>query len=334
VAEEFGTSGVEAQVGRVHLDKGQKVALTINYGNMGGGQPRAQLIWAKANNAPSPQAIAAAKNADVVIAVVGITSQLEGEEMPVNEPGFLGGDRTSLDLPEPEEVLIEAVAAAGKPLVVVLMNGSALGVNWAGAHANAILEAWYSGEEGGAAIAETLSGKNNPAGRLPVTFYTGVSQLPNFEDYSMEGRTYRYFRGKPLYPFGYGRSYTTFNYSDLSLPQTGVKAGDPVAADVTVTNTGKAAGDEVAELYLKFPPVKGAPLIALRGFQRLHLNPGESQKVHFELKTRDLSMVTDDGHPIIAGGDYTLSIGGGLPDTEAPGVTGHFQVEGRIDLPE
>ena len=134
----------------------------------------AELIWAKANNAPSPEAIAAAKNADAVIAVVGITSQLEGEEMPVSEPGFLGGDRTSIDLPQPEEELVEAVAATGKPLAVVLMNGSALAVNWINQHANAVLEAWYPGEEGGAAVAETLSGKNNPAGRLPVTFYNGV----------------------------------------------------------------------------------------------------------------------------------------------------------------
>jgi beta-glucosidase len=334
VAQEFRTHGVEAEVGRVHLEKGQKVALTVNYGNMGGGPPRAELIWAKVNRAPSPEAVAAAKNADVVIAVVGITSQLEGEEMPVNEPGFLGGDRTSIDLPEPEEVLIEAVAATGKPLVVVVMNGSALAVNWAGEHANAILEAWYSGEEGGAAVAGTLSGRNNPAGRLPVTFYRGISQLPNFEDYSMEVRTYRYFQGKPLYPFGYGLSYTTFSYSDLSLPLAAVNAGDPVGADVTVTNTGKVAGDEVVQLYLKFPPVKGAPRIALRGFQRLHLDPGASQKAHFELKNRDLGMVTEDGRPIIAGGDYTISIGGGQPDTGAPGKSGHFRIEGQVPLPE
>jgi beta-glucosidase len=334
VAEEFETHGVQAKLGRVHLDKGQKVELSVNYANMSGGPPRAQLIWARVNNAPSTEAVTAARNADVVIAVVGITSELEGEEMPVNEPGFLGGDRTSIDLPEPEEALIEAVTAAGKPLVIVLINGSALAANWASEHANAILEAWYSGEEGGAAIAETLSGKNNPAGRLPVTFYRNIRQLPNFENYSMEGRTYRYFQGKPLYPFGYGLSYTTFSYSELSLPQTEVNAGDPVGADVTVTNTGKVAGDEVVQLYLKFPPVKGAPLLALRGFQRIHLDPGASRKVHFELKNRDLGMVTEDGHPIIAGGDYTISIGGGQPDAGAPGVSGHFRVEGQIELPE
>jgi beta-glucosidase len=325
--------GAGAKLGRVHLEKGHKLALNVVYGSRNG-SPSAQLIWAKVNNAPSAEAIAAAKNADVVIAVVGITSELEGEEMPVSEPGFLGGDRTSIDLPEPEEALVEAVAATGKPLVVVLMNGSALGVNWINQHANAVLEAWYSGEEGGNAIADTLSGKNDPAGRLPVTFYKDVSQLPHFEDYSMANRTYRYFKGKPLYPFGYGLSYTTFSYSDLSLPKSTVNAGDPVAADVTVTNSGKVAGDEVVQLYLKFPPVAGAPDIALRGFERIHLDPGQSQKVHFDLKNRDLGMVTADGHPIIADGDYTVSIGGGQPDTGAPVVSGHFHVDGRLALPE
>ena len=250
----------------------------------------------------------------------------------MSQPGFLGGDRTSIDMPEPEEALVEAVAATGKPLVVVLMNGSALAVNWINQHANAVLEAWYSGEEGGAAIADTLSGKNDPAGRLPVTFYKDVSQLPKFEDYSMDNRTYRYFTGKPLYPFGYGLSYTTFSYSGLSVPQEPVHAGDPVLATVTVTNSGKMAGDEVVQLYLKFPSVAGAPRIALRGFQRIHLEPGQSQQVPFELKNRDLSMVTEAGQPIIAGGEYTLSIGGGQPDTGAPVVTGRFHVDGQIAL--
>jgi beta-glucosidase len=313
--------------------KGRKAELSLNYGNMTGA-PQLQLIWTKANDAPSPEAIVAAKNADAVIAVVGITSRLEGEEMPVNEPGFLGGDRTSIDLPQPEEELVEAVEATGKPLAVVLMNGSALAVNWINEHANAVLEAWYPGEEGGAAVAETLSGKSNPAGRLPVTFYTGINQLPNFEDYGMANRTYRYFNGKPLYPFGYGLSYTNFSYGDLHVPTQPVAAGQPVGADVTVTNTGKVAGDEVVQVYLKFPDVKGAPQIALRGFQRVHLEPGASQKVHFELKDRDLGMVTEDGNPIIAQGDYTISIGGCQPDTGTPVVTGRFHVEGQIDLPE
>jgi beta-glucosidase len=320
-------------VGRVHLEKGRKVALEISYGSRDG-RAQAELIWTKANNAPSPEAVAAAKNADVVIAIVGITSQLEGEEMPVSEPGFLGGDRTSIDLPQPEEDLVEAVAATGKPVAVVLINGSALAVNWINQHANAIVEAWYPGEEGGAAVAETLSGRNNPAGRLPVTFYTGVDQLPNFEDYGMANRTYRYFNGKPLYPFGYGLSYTKFSYSNLSIPNSAVAAGQPLGADVTVTNTGKAAGDEVVQLYLKFPQVKGAPRVALRGFQRIHLEPGASQQVHFDLKPRDLGMATEDGDPIIAEGDYAISIGGGQPDTGAPGVSGHFHIQGQYALPE
>jgi len=330
----FGGAEVNSSVGRVHLEKGQKVALSLSYGNMNGGKPNAELIWSKVSNIPSPEAIAAAKNADAVIAVVGITSSLEGEEMPVTEPGFLGGDRTSIDLPAQEEALVEGVVATGKPVAVVLINGSALAVNWINQHANAVLEAWYPGEEGGAAVAETLSGKNNPAGRLPVTFYTGVNQLPNFEDYGMANRTYRYFSGKPLYPFGYGLSYTTFKYSDLSIPTQAVAAGQPVDADVAVTNTGKVAGDEAVQVYLKFPAVKGAPQIALRGFQRIHLEAGASQKVHFELKDRDLGMVTESGNPIIAPGNYTVSIGGGQPDTGAPTVSGKFNIEGQIALPE
>jgi beta-glucosidase len=327
------SNGTDSRVGRVHLEKGQKVALNVNYSS-NDGHRHVQLIWAQVTNVPSPEAIAAAKNADVVIAVVGITSSLEGEEMPVSEPGFLGGDRTSIDLPAPEEALVEAVVATGKPVAVVLMNGSALAVNWINDHANAVLESWYPGEEGGTAVAETLSGRNNPAGRLPLTFYKDLTQLPNFEDYTMAGRTYRYFKGKPLYPFGYGLSYTTFKYSDLKMPQQPVDAGSPVDADVTVTNTGSRAGDEVVQLYLNFPDVKGAPSVALRGFQRIHLEAGESRSVHFELKDRDLGMVTEEGNPIIAPGEYTISVGGGQPDTAAPRVSGHFRVEGQLALPE
>ena len=270
----------------------------------------------------------------VVIAVVGITSELEGEAMEVHEEGFKGGDRTSLDLPKPEEQLLEAVSATGKPLVVVLTNGSALGVNWANEHANAILDAWYPGEEGGAAVAETLSGRNNPGGRLPVTFYKDVTQLPNFENYSMKGRTYRYFEGAPLYPFGYGLSYTTFAYSGLTLPTSEVAAGEALTAEVTVTNTGKRAGDEVAQLYLSFPKVTGAPLRALRGFQRVHLEAGATRKLTFQLSPRDLSVVTEDGVPVVAEGEYTLTVGGGQPKTAAPTVAQNFKVKGKLILPE
>ena len=329
-----GMFGRNTSMGQIHLEKGRPVKLDVTYGRFGQGKVDAQLIWAPVINGADPAALAAAKNADVVVAVVGITSRLEGEEMPVEQPGFSGGDRTSLDMPKQEEDLVQAMAVTGKPLVVVLLNGSALGVNWEKEHANAILEAWYPGEEGGAAIAETLSGKNNPAGRLAVTFYKDVHQLPHFEDYSMKGRTYRYFEGEPLWPFGYGLSYTTFSYSDLSLPDATINAGDPLNASVTVTNSGKLAGDEVVQLYLKFPQVPGAPMRALRGFQRVHLEPGASQKVEFHLNPRDLSMVTDLGDIIVAQGKYTISIGGGQPGTGAPSVSGTFEVNGQVTLPE
>ena len=334
VASAFGGNPNEAKLGRVHLEAGKPAALRVQYSPMGDAVPNATLVWSKLDLKPQPEAIAAARGADVVIAVLGITSELEGEEMQVNEPGFQGGDRTSLDLPEPEEDLLEALVAAGKPVVLVLTNGSALAVNWANDHVNAIVDAWYPGEEGGTAVAETLSGRNNPAGRLPVTFYTGVDQLPSFEDYSMKNRTYRYFGGKPLYPFGYGLSYTTFSYSNLALPTSAVTAGQPITAEVTVTNTGKVAGDEVAQLYLSFPDVAGAPIRALRGFQRLHLDPGQSEKVHFDLTPRDLSMVTEVGERIVPEGKYSLSIGGGQPNTGAPAVEGTFQMEGSVVLPD
>jgi beta-glucosidase len=335
IAQGFGGPGqVESKVGRVRLEQGRKVEIKVNY-SLGNGEPKlAQLIWSKYDTKPSIDAVEAAKNADVVIAVLGITSELEGEEMPVDEEGFKGGDRTSLDLPKPEQELLEAVSATGKPVVLVLANGSALSVNWAKQHVNAILESWYAGEEGGAAIAETLSGRNNPAGRLPVTFYTGVDQLPPFGDYAMNNRTYRYFKGTPLYPFGYGLSYTTFSYSGLMLPKNPIKAGNPLVVEVTVTNTGKREGDEVTQVYLSFPNVPGAPLRALRAFKRVHLKPGESQELRFGLQERDLSMVSEAGEVIIAEGQYSVSVGGGQPDTGAPIVIGRFQVKGTKKLPE
>ena len=285
------------------------------------------------NDAPDAAAVAAARQADVVVAVVGITSALEGEEMPVSEPGFEGGDRTSLDVPEPEEALVRAVASTGKPLVVVLMNGSALAAKWEKEHANAVLESWYAGEEGGRAIANTLSGGNNPGGRLPVTFYADVHQLPKFEDYSMKGRTYRYFTGTPLWPFGYGLSYTRFNYRDLTLP-TSLKAGQGLSASVRVTNSGTRAGDEVVQLYLNFPDVPGAPIRALRGFRRIHLAPSALSDDAGDLAPRDLSMVTQQGQIIVSAGKYRLSIGGGQPGSELPTVSGAFSIVGQATMPE
>src|SRR5260370_33201423 len=180
-------------------------------------------LWVPRNL--SEEAVAAVRSADVVIAVVGLTAQLEGEESDSSDPGFFGGDRLDLNLPRPQQELLESVAATGKPLIVVLTNGSALAVNWAQEHAAAILEAWYPGEEGGAAVADVVSGDYNPAGRLPVTFYKSVAQLPPFGSYSMAGRTYRYFTEQPLYPFGYGLSFSAFNYSDAQVTTVQFAAG-------------------------------------------------------------------------------------------------------------
>ena len=334
VTSSYGGDPYDPRLGSVHLEAGKPAALKVDYSPNENSKPNAELVWSRIDLSPRPGAVEAAKNADVVIAVLGITSELEGEEMQVSVPGFKGGDRTSIDLPKPEEDLLEAVAATGKPVILVLTNGSALAVNWANRHANAILDAFYPGEEGGTAVAETLSGRNNPAGRLPVTFYKSVDQLPPFEDYAMKGRTYRYFTGEPLYPFGYGLSYTKFSYSGLSIPEKTIAAGSPLMADVTVKNDGSRDGDEVVQLYLKFPDVPGAPLRALRGFERVHLAAGESRKIHFELKDRDLSMVTEAGQPVIAAGDYSLFIGGGQPGTSAQTVAGTFHINGTKSLPE
>jgi beta-glucosidase len=330
--EDWGTHGPSTKSAEVEFEKGHSYAIRLEYFQAGGGAV-AKFSWAFMRGDPLKEALDTAKDADVVVALVGITSLLEGEEMAVNLPGFKGGDRTSLDLPAEEEKLLESLKAAGKPLVVVLLNGSALAVNWAGENANAIVDAWYPGEEGGAAIAETLSGRNNPAGRLPVTFYKGVDQLPGFEDYSMKNRTYRYFTGKPLYPFGYGLSYSSFVYSGLKTANS-LKAGDPLTVEADVKNTSAVDGDEVAELYLTYPQLPGAPLRALRGFTRVHLNAGTSLHVTFTLTPRDLSMVDESGDRLVAPGVYSVSIGSGQPGTDAPGVDGSFQIMGEEKLPD
>lgn len=332
VVDDSTLHGPKAKTADLQLEKGQKYAVKIEQ-DLGTGV-LTKLVWAPLLSDPQGSAVAAARQADVVIAVVGITSQLEGEEMDVNVPGFKGGDRTSLDLPKDEEDLLKALKATGKPLVVVLMNGSALSVNWAKENANAILEAWYSGEEGGAAIAETLAGVNNPAGRLPLTFYTGVDQLPLFEDYSMKGRTYRYFEGKPLYPFGYGLSYSKFAYNNAKLSSATIQAGDSVAMDVDVQNTSKRDGDEVAQVYISFPKAPGAPIRALRGFTRVHIGAGQTQHVHIDLGPRDLSQVNAVGDRIVAAGKYNVSIGGGQPGTDAVSVDVPLTIQQETKLPE
>jgi beta-glucosidase len=319
------------QVAKLQLEKGHRYAVKVEY--MAGGRI-SKLIWLPVSGDPLVEAVSAARQADVVVAVVGITSKLEGEEMKVDIPGFRGGDRTSLSLPAEEEALLGALKGSGKPLVVVLMNGSALAVNWANDHANAILDAWYSGEEGGTAIAQTLAGANNPAGRLPVTFYKGVEQLPDFEDYAMKNRTYRYFTGEPLYAFGYGLSYSKFEYSSLKLSSTELPAGDPLSVEVDVKNASPRPGDEVVELYVNFPKQPGTPLRALRGMTRVHLDAGEQRHVKLTLQPRDLSYVNEAGDRIVGAGDYVITVGGGQPGTGGAQAETHLSIRGEQPLPE
>jgi beta-glucosidase len=291
------------------------------------------LEWRPPVEVLRQEAVEAARRADVVVAFVGLSPNLEGEEMPIHVEGFNGGDRTDIALPKDQQDLLEALGATGKPLVVVLLNGSALAVNWAEQHAAAILEAWYPGEEAGTAIAETLAGDNNPGGRLPVTFYASLDQLPPFEDYSMQNRTYRFFHGEPLYGFGFGLSYSSFAYSDLKLSSESVTAGQPLVVEANVQNTSRIAGDEVVELYIEYPQSPDAPLRALKGFDRVHLAPGETRHVTFTFDPRDLSLVTEQGDHVVEPGTYSVYVGGSQPVEGGHGVKASFQITGEEKLP-
>ncbi|TAM93378.1 MAG: hypothetical protein EPN40_13355 [Rhodanobacteraceae bacterium] len=291
-----------------------------------------RLQWLAPSTAQLAQAEAVAQRADVVVAFVGLSPDLEGEELPIDAPGFDHGDRTDIALPSAQRALLERVTATGKPLVVVLMSGSAVAIDWAGQHADAILAAWYPGESGGTAIAQMLAGDYNPAGRLPVTFYRSTRDLPPYVSYDMQGRTYRYFKGTPLYPFGYGLSYTTFTYADPGLSATALQAGGKLTVDAEVRNTGKSAGDEVVQAYLDYPKSPLAPRHALVGFRRVHLVPGETRRVAFELSPRALSSVDAAGVRAVEPGRYSVFVGGGQPG-DAAGVSASFTIVGRDVLP-
>ena len=293
-----------------------------------------QFVWSPPAPDLAARALDAARQADAVVMFLGLSPRLEGEEMPVRIPGFSGGDRTDLKLPASQERLLERVVATGKPVVVVLLNGSALAVTWAAEHVPAILDAWYPGQAAGTAIADVLFGAHNPAGRLPVTFYRSIDQLPPFSDYDMAGRTYRYFDGEPLFPFGHGLSYTTFAYDDLRLPPR-VNAGDTVEVSVAVANTGTVAGEEVVQLYVSALGQEAVPKRSLEGFRRIRLEPEERQVVAFTLAPRQLALVNADGRRVLAPGTFAVSVGGkqpgftGVADNPTTGVlTGRFEVTG------
>lgn len=268
------------------------------------------------------EALEAAKKSDVVVMCMGITPRLEGEEMNVNVEGFRGGDRIRIDLPDVQQALIRDIYATGKPVVLVLLNGSALAINWEKDNIPAIIESWYGGQAAGRAIADVIFGDYNPGGRLPVTFYKSVEDLPDFTDYKMENRTYRYFKGEPLFPFGYGLSYTTFTYSKFRSEKA-YSRGDTVKISVKVKNTGKIAGDEVVQVYLSnLSASVPVPLCSLEGFKRVYLLPGETKTVSFSLAPDAFSVIDQNNKQVIEPGKFMISAGGHQPrkrttDTES-----------------
>lgn len=253
------------------------------------------------------------RDADVLIYVGGISPRLEGEEMRVIQPGFSGGDRTTIALPSVQTELLKALKATGKPVVFVMMTGSAVAIPWEAENIPAIMNAWYGGQAAGTAVADVLFGDYNPSGRLPVTFYRSDADLPSFEDYSMANRTYRYFKGEPLYPFGFGLSYTTFKYSDLKLSKQAVDKNGSVEAEVTVSNTGKLKGDEVVQLYIVHEGTSYAPLAALKNFRRITLQPGASQKISFTITPDLLTLIAQDGTRVFQPGKVKIVIGDSSP---------------------
>ncbi len=261
------------------------------------GDAQAQLVWAGAGTDLEAQAVSAAQQADAVVLCLGLTARLEGEEMPIQIQGFRGGDRTDLQLPATQEQLLERIVALGKPTVLVLLNGSALAINWAQEHVPAIVEAWYGGQAAGTALANVLFGDYNPGGRLPVTFYRSVSDLPAFDDYDMAGRTYRFFQGTPLYPFGYGLSYATFRYSGLQTSAQTLAANGSISVRVNVSNTGKRAGDEVVQLYVEHVNSSvSRPRRELKGYRRITLQPGQTRTVEFPLAASALAYWNTSTH--------------------------------------
>ena len=281
------------------------------------------------------EAAAAAERADVAVVCLGLNRDIEGEEGdPSNE--YPAGDKRDLRLPGLQEELLETVKATGTPVVLVLLSGSALAVNWADENADAVVQAWYPGAQGGRAVAALLFGDYSPGGRLPVTFYRSDKDLPDFRDYSMENRTYRYFRGEPLYPFGYGLSYTKFRYGDLKLAAPEIPAGEDAEVSVTVRNAGERDSDEVVQLYLQdLESSVPVPRWQLAGFRRVHLKPGESAGVRFTVAARQMALIDEDGRCVLEPGGFRVYAGGSQPDARSEELTGEkvlsaeFRVTGR-----
>jgi beta-glucosidase len=337
--EDFANRRTRSLTKEIELEGGRQYEVRLEYQENANHYASARLVWAAPSGARQlrEDALSKARQADVVVMVMGISPSVEGEEMEVKAEGFRGGDRTDIALPREQDDLIKAVHALGKPIVLVLLGGSALAVNWADHNIGAILDAWYPGEEGGTAIADVLFGDYNPSGRLPVTFYKSVDQLPAFDDYRMEGRTYRYFKGDPLYPFGFGLSYTQFKYRDLKFSKDSIAPGNPVRVEVEVQNVGKLSGEEVVQLYLTdvgalFP----VPIRSLAGIGRVSLKPGEKRNVSFTLSPEQMSLIDDKGKRVIEPGRFIVTVGGKQPGFKGGAdaattdvISGVFVVQGQ-----
>lgn len=318
--------------GWVDLVAGEPRRLTVEYSDRRI-DAQVELLWAPPEPDLQAEAVQTARASDVAVLFLGLSPRLEGEEMPVEVPGFAGGDRVTLGLPEPQEALLQAVVATGTPTVVVLLNGSALAISWAAEHVPAILEAWYPGQEAGGALADVLLRGMSPGGRLPVTVYRSVDQLPAFDDYRMEGRTYRWFRGEPLFPFGHGLSYTRFRYGELQAP-TQVTVGEDVALSVEMENAGAVAGDEVVQVYAT-PVGAGAdaPVRTLVAFTRVRLEPGERRQVTFTLPADALTTVDEAGRRLQRPGAWEISVGGKQPGQHGLGDAATTEVStARVNL--
>ncbi|MDR2292793.1 MAG: glycoside hydrolase family 3 C-terminal domain-containing protein [Prevotellaceae bacterium] len=302
----------------VELKANETYNIKVKYSQKDTQFSMARLLWSAPNPNMKQEAIDIAKNSDVVVLCMGLSPSLEGEEMPVNIKGFNGGDRTDIELPVTQKELIEDIYKLKKPVVLVLLNGSALAINRENETMSAIIEAWYPGQYGGAAIADVLFGDYNPAGRLPVTFYKSINDIPEFTNYDMQGKTYRYFTGSPLYEFGYGLSYSDFEYSITNVPQT-IKAGDTVTITAEVKNTGKIDGDEVVQLYVSLPADASwkTPVRTLQGFKRINLKAGESKKVEFSLAPSQMTVRNTNNEAIIPSGTMHVYAGGKQPDKKA-----------------
>jgi beta-glucosidase len=315
----------------VSLEAGQRYPLKVEFFERTN-DASMKLLWRVPGKDLEREALDAAGRADAAVMLMGLSPRLEGEEMDVPVESFSGGDRVTLGLPRTQEDLLKKVQALGKPVVLVLLSGSALSINWASQNIPAILEAWYPGQAAGTAIADVLFGDTNPAGRLPVTFYRTADDLPPFSDYAMEGKTYRYFRKEPLYPFGFGLSYTRFAYNRLQVPRS-VAAGDEFEVSVEVENTGKTAGEEVVELYVRDVEASvPVPIRSLQGFERIFLRPGEKKAVCFRLTPRQMSLIDEQGRRVVEPGVFQIAVGGGQPGVKVQGAEVSAALVGRVEI--